>query len=198
MAPLDAENIANHVDDNTVHNMSNRKWTDEQKRRIVEIDEEERKRGRNFMRRIKARWEAEYPESRRTGQNLIDNTKRFKKEGWGRNIEVNGEDNNQVIIEVAQEQRQLEWSTEMKVKLVMVDKEERAKGRGFMKRVKERWDMEYPDYQDASWQKLRDNAARFKKEKEVTNLILVRQREEIHQNMDEQEVEWKCSPRAPK
>ena len=49
--------------------------------------------------------------------------------------------------------------------------------------------MEYPEYQDASWKKLKDNAARFKKEKEVTNLILVRQLEEIHQNMDEQEVE---------
>ena len=49
--------------------------------------------------------------------------------------------------------------------------------------------MEYPAYQDASWQNLRDNAARFKKEREVTNLILVHQQEEIHQNMDEQEVE---------
>ena len=87
--------------------------------RIVEIDEEERKRGRNFMRRIKARWEAEYPESRRTARTLIDNAKRFKKEGWGRNIEINSEDNNQVIIEVTQERRQLEWSTEMRVKLVM-------------------------------------------------------------------------------
>ena len=50
VAPLDAENIANHVNNNTVHNMNNREWTDEQKRRIVEIDEEERKRGRDFMR----------------------------------------------------------------------------------------------------------------------------------------------------
>ena len=67
----------------------------------------------------------------------------------------------------------------------MIDEEERAKGRGFMKRVKERWDMKHPEYQDASWQKLRDNAACFKKEKRFQT----RQREEIHQNMDEQEVE---------
>ena len=78
-----------------------------------------------------------------------------------------------MIIEVTQEWRQLEWLTEMKVKLVMIDKEERAKVRGFIKRVKEHWDMEHPEYQDASWQKLMDNAVRFKKEKEVTNLILV-------------------------
>ena len=58
---------------------------DEQKKRIVEIDENERKRGRNLMKRIKNRWEAEYPNNRRTAQNLIDNAKRFKKEGWGTN-----------------------------------------------------------------------------------------------------------------
>ena len=47
----------------------------------------------------------------------------------------------------------------MKIDVVTMDKEERAKGRGFMKRVKERWDQKYPEYQQASWQKLRDNAA---------------------------------------
>ena len=38
-----------------------------------------------------------------------------------------------------------------------MDKEQRAKGRGFMKRVKEIWDQKYPEYQQASWQKLRDD-----------------------------------------
>ena len=52
----------------------------------------------------------------------------------------------------------------MKIDAVTMNKEERAKGRGFMKRVKERWDQKYPEYQQASWQKLRDNATRFKKE----------------------------------
>ena len=50
-----------------------------------------------------------------------------------------------------------------------------------MKRGKERWDQYYPEYRDASWQKLRDNAARFKKEPEVMNLILVSRRNEIQQ-----------------
>jgi len=36
-----------------------------------------------------------------------------------------------------------------------------------MKRVKERWDVKYLEYQIASWKKLRDNAARFKKEPEI-------------------------------
>ena len=42
-----------------------------------------------------------------------------------------------------------------------------------MKAVKERWDQKYPEYLQASWQKLRDNAARFKKEPELMNLILI-------------------------
>ena len=69
----------------------------------------------------------------------------------------------------------LNWTTEMKIDVVIMDKEERTKGRGFLKRLKERWDQKYPEYQQASSQKLRDNAARFKKERELTSLILVRQ-----------------------
>ena len=67
----------------------------------------------------------------------------------------------------------------MKIVLMILDQEERTKGRGFMKQVKDRWDVKYPEYQSASWQKLRDNAARFKKDPELKDLILVRQREEI-------------------
>ena len=80
--------------------------------------------------------------------------------------------------EVSENQKQLEWTTEMKISLVVMDNEERSKGRGFMKRVKERWDQRYLEYNSASWQKLRDNSTRFKKEPDVMNLILVRQREE--------------------
>ena len=74
---------------------------------------------------------------------------------------------------------------EMKIDLVTIDKEERARGRGFMKRVKETWDQKYPEYHQASWQKLRDNAARFKKTPELMSLILVRQREEQPQEMEQ-------------
>ena len=83
--------------------------------------------------------------------------------------------------EIQQEiSKKIEWTTEMKIKLIMIDEEEHVKGRGFMKRVKERWKVEYPEYSEASWQKLRDNAARFKKEKEIRKLMLVQQRE-IHE-----------------
>ena len=85
----------------------------------------------------------------------------------------------QVPLPKDQERRHLEWTTEKKVTLITFDNEERAKGRCFMKRVKERWDQYFQEYRDANWQKLRDNAARFKKEAEVINLILVRGRNEL-------------------
>ena len=34
------------------------------------------------MKLIKARWDLEFPESRRTAQNLVDNAKIIKNEGW--------------------------------------------------------------------------------------------------------------------
>ena len=146
-------------------------------------DTQERKRGKNFMKRIKSRWEGEYPASRRTAQNLVDNARRFRNEGWGSAIDLENEngaaEQAQAAVTAGSERKSLEWTTDMKVLLVMLDEEERAKGRGFMKRVKERWDVKYPEYQSASWQKLRDNAARFKKEQEIKNLILVRRREEV-------------------
>ena len=61
----------------------------------------------------------------------------------------------------------------------MLDEDERAKGRRFMKRVKVRWDMKYIEHESASWQKLRDNASRFKKDPKIKNFILVRRREEV-------------------
>ena len=51
--------------------------------------------------------------------------------------------------------------------------EERRKGRGFMKRVKERWDEKYPEHRQANWQKLRDNATRFKRATEIMNLLIL-------------------------
>ena len=39
--------------------------------------------------------------------------------------------------------------------------------------------MKYPEHESASWQKLGDNAASFKKDLEIKNLILVRCREEV-------------------
>ena len=132
---------------------------------------------------------ASYPNNRRTVQNLIDNAKRSKKEGWGTN-KNNDQNINQEEVQIQQEtSKKMEWTTEMKIKLIMIDEEERVKGGGFIKRVKERWEVEYLVYSEASWQELRDNAARFKKEKEIRKLMLVRQCEEIQVNVEEQAAE---------
>ena len=68
MAQIGAENRENHDNDNIVHIMNNHEWTEEQKRKLVEIDTQERRRGKNFMKRVKARWDTEYPASRRTAK----------------------------------------------------------------------------------------------------------------------------------
>ena len=42
--------------------MNIREWTDEGKGRIVCINVEERQKGKNFIKRIKDRWDGEFPE----------------------------------------------------------------------------------------------------------------------------------------
>ena len=78
-----------------------------------------------------------------------------------------------------QKRKSIEWTTEMKIVLVILDEDERAKGRGFMKRVKDRWDVKYPEHESASWQKLRDITTCFKKDQKIKNFILVQRREEV-------------------
>ena len=72
----------------------------------------------------------------------------------------------------------------MKIKLVKIDDEERSKGKGFMKRVKETWDLEFPEQASASIQNLRNNASRFQKQPEIRNLILVRNTGEADRQED--------------
>ena len=70
-----------------------------------------------------------------------------------------------------------EWTMDMKVNLLLTDEEERKNRKGFMKTIKNRWDAMYTTLKSASKQTLRDNASRFEKEKEITNLMLVRKRQ---------------------
>ena len=51
------EKRANHDNDNIIIN--NREWTEEQKCKLVKIDKQERRRGKSFMKRVKARWDTE-------------------------------------------------------------------------------------------------------------------------------------------
>ena len=73
----------------------------------------------------------------------------------------------------------------MKARFVQMEQEERNKGRGFMSRLKTRWDDELPQMHHISTQHLRDNANRFEKETALMNLLVVRDREE-HEEHDEE------------
>ena len=167
---VDAENIASQLHNNNVCIMNKGEWTNKQKLKTVKTNREKRQKGKNVMKRIKQRWDIEFPQKKRTTQNLVDHARRFEKEilrpGGGANI---------------QSQRIIGWTTEMKIKLVKIDDEDQSKGRGFMKRVKERWDFEFLELASVSMHNLRNNAPRFQKEPEIRNLILVRDRNKIDQ-----------------
>ena len=66
----------------------------------------------------------------------------------------------------------------MKLNLLKVEERERKKGRAFMKRIKDEWDIIYRNIQ-VSAQNLRDNAARFRKDKALLSLIEVENNENV-------------------
>ena len=165
---VDGENIASQLHKNNVHIMNKGEWTKEEKLKLVQMNRAERQKGKKFMKRIKQRWGIEFLQKKRTGQNLIDNTIRFKKDSLGRGVGAS-----------IQAQKNINWITEMKIKLVKIDDEERSKARRFMKRVKERWDLEFPEQASFCIHNLRNNASRSQKEPEIRNLILVRNKNEI-------------------
>ena len=66
--------------ENSVHRKTIGGWTENEKIRIVQIDMEERQKGYGFMKRIKDRWDIEFPLRRQiTAQNFCDNARRFRK-----------------------------------------------------------------------------------------------------------------------
>ena len=54
-----------------------------------------------------------------------------------------------------------------------------------MERLKRAWDEGYPEFGHMTMQCIRYNAGRFKKDKAITNLILVRNREEVTKQLIE-------------
>ena len=65
------------------------------------------------------------------------------------------------------------WKNEMKVVLIVIDLDEEKNGRSFMSKVEERRNEVYPMMLMKS-EKLRENAARFKKQPEILNLVRVK------------------------
>ena len=123
----------------------------------------------------------EYPEKNRVSKhNLRDNAARFKKE-----LEMNfGSEKAQIEIEADTTLNKIhKWSTEIKVNLLKIEEQERNRGRGFMKRMKEAWDDIYEN-STMSARTLRNNAARFRKDNSLLNLITVRDRNHVETRGD--------------
>ena len=83
------------------------------------------------MKRIKQRWDIEFPQKKRTTQTLVDNAKLFGKES------LRPEDAN------IKAQKNMNWTTEMKIKLAKIDEEERNNGWELMKRIE--MGLEFPE-----------------------------------------------------
>ena len=157
-------------------------YTDDEKRWLVKADEVERRRGKGFMDRLKKRWDEQYPEKRnRSKQNLRDNAVRFKR---GMNINIQESQNNTSTRDNTSTGH-FEWTNEMKINLLRIEEQERSRGRGFMKRMNEAWDAIYEE-KPMRAQCLRDNAARFHRDKAVTNLIEVRYERDLEPDQAEQ------------
>ena len=115
----------------------------------MKTDEEERERVRGFMKRIKEKCDAKYPNRNYVStQNLRDNAVRFIMEMNEPNttneiqqemVDQNCKTNNSNAAKTNNE-----WTNEMKLELLKIDREERSKERGFIKLMKERWDEKYP------------------------------------------------------
>ena len=67
------------------------------------------------MKRIKDQSDGEFPEKKKTAQNLVGKAKRFEKEGWRGGIVRN---------QTTKMQKNTEWSTEMKIRLTIIYEEE--------------------------------------------------------------------------
>ena len=88
------------------------------------------------------------------------------------------------------QERKFLWIMEEKLWIV-VDGEERNKGRGFMRRIKERWDEKYPVRSNVTQQNLMDNARRFKKDKNVLDLLQLTESTQGNETCkDKREMIW--------
>ena len=147
---------------------------------------EERGSGRGFTKRIKEELDAKYPNHNNVStQNLRDNAVRFRLEMNEPNTtnEIQQEivDQNHNINNTNAAKTNNEWANELKLELLKSDREERSKGREFLKQMKERWDEKYPGL-PVTTHYLRDKAARISKDKALLNLLEVQDQSEALNN----------------
>ena len=161
-------------------------FTDAEKEWLIKTDKEERGRGRGFMKRIKEKWDAKYPNRNNvSAQNLRNNAVRFRLEMNETNTtnEIQQEmvDQNRNTNNANAAKTNNKWTNEMTLELLKIDREETSNRRGFMKGMKERWDNKYPGL-PVTAQCLRENTARIGKNKALFNLLEVQDQSETVNN----------------
>ena len=77
------------------------------------------------MKRIKEHWDKEFPNNKRTAQNLIDNAKMFTKEGW-----LEEREHPQQLNDKDETSGNIERTMDIKVNLLLIDEEERKMEKG--------------------------------------------------------------------
>ena len=113
------------------HNSS--MYTEDEKRWLIRAEDEERRKGSGFMQKLKLRWDQQYPENTNASkQNLRNNAAKFKAEIK----QIENEENASMTIDVNERItiKLAEWTNEMKLNLLRIEKVEREKGRRIMKR----------------------------------------------------------------
>ena len=131
------------------------------------------------MERLKKKWDEKFPEKTHySTKGLRNNASRFKKEGKSRDLE-----NPLHIIEENNMKEKMKCENEKIVQLVQLEEQAKNEGTGFMKRLKKAWEECYPEFWHLAMQCLRGNARRFNKDKTFTNLNLVRNIEEVSEQL---------------
>ena len=59
---VDTESIASQLHNNNDQIMKKGEWAYEEKMKMVQINREERQKGKNFMKRMKQQWDIDYPQ----------------------------------------------------------------------------------------------------------------------------------------
>ena len=132
------------------------------------------------MERLKKKWDEKFPEKTHDcAKGLRYNASRFKKEGKRRR----DLENPLHIIEEPNIKEKMKCENEKIVQLAQLEEQAKNEGTGFMKRLKKAWEECYPGFWQLAMQCLRGNARRFRKDKTFANLILVRNREEVSEQL---------------
>ena len=161
-------------------NLSKRIWSEREIEKLIAINAEERLKKYGFMERLKKIWDEEFLEKTHCiAKGLRNNASRFKKRKKGsKNLQ-----NPPQIIEQPNKEGKIKWRNEKKVKLVQLEEQAKNGGIGSMERLKRVWGECYPEFIHLPMQCLQDNAGRFKKDKTIKNLTLVRNREVVAEQL---------------